>query len=403
MDESITFFEDDALNDFYPLTLTRPIYDLRVGIFTLGEKWIKSLNSDAAPSGLHREYLTDLFPGPPKIRDGNSCYWINPRVFPDENVIHTIRNLPVNTGLTTESLLIAAHLDSSHHSSWIKGGVSAENLPNNEYSDPVRILHKIWEIFQFNGEEIKRDFDMIAAAEADPSDYPHSTLINEYPVIIEEGALIEPGTILLAKEGPIYIGKNAHIMASAIVRGPAAICDESVVKMGAKIYEATTLGPVCKVGGEVTNVVFHSFSNKAHDGFAGNSVFGQWCNIGADTNTSNLKNNYSTVRIQNWQSDEETDTGEQFVGTIMGDHSKTGINTMLNTGTMCGVCCNLFSEGFPPKYIRSFSWLSSAKIVPYRFEKAVEAMEQMMLRRDVELTPAYERMMREIFNSARKS
>lgn len=400
MDQTITFFEDDALKDFYPLTLTRPIYDLRVGIFTLGEKWVKSLNSELTPTGLHREYLTEIFPGPQKLRESNSCYWINPRVFPDEDIIRSVRSLPVNSSLKTDSILIAAHLDSSHHSSWIRDGISAENLHERIYSDPVRSLNKIWEIFQFNGEEIKRDFAMIETSAADASDYPHATLISDFPIVIEEGAVIEPGSILLAKKGPIYIGKNTHIMANAVVRGPAAICEESVVKMGAKIYEATTLGPVCKVGGEVSNVVFHSYTNKGHDGFAGNSVFGQWCNIGADTNTSNLKNNYSTVRIQNWLSDEETDTGEQFVGTIMGDHSKTGINTMLNTGTMCGVCCNMFSEGFPPKHIRSFSWISSSDIVPYRFEKAVEAMEQMMLRRDMELTPAYKRMMREIFNSA---
>lgn len=169
--------------------------------------------------------------------------------------------------------------------------------------------------------------------------------------------------------------------------------------MGAKIYEDTTIGPVCKVGGEISNVIFHSYSNKAHDGYAGNSVFGQWVNIGADTNTSNLKNNYSTVKVTEWRSGKMVDTGQQFIGTIMGDHSKTGINSMLNTGTLCGVCCNLFSDGYPPKYIPSFSWVSGHDIVPYHFEKAIEAMGKMMERRSVELTPAYKKMMKALFDS----
>lgn len=400
MAEFMTFFEDDSLKDFYPLTLTRPIYDLRVGIFTLGEKWIKSFDSDFGPSGLQRAYLSSVFPDPPKIGDTESCYWINPRVFPDENLVREIRNLPVQSYLKKGSVIVAAHLDSSGHASWIENGIYTEDLDEKIYSQPLKSLNKIWEIFQLNGLQIEEDIKWIDTAVADPARFPNSILAGSHPIYIEECAEIEPGSLLLAKKGPIYVGKRAHIMANSVVRGPAAICDESVVKMGAKIYEATTLGPVCKVGGEVTNVVFHSYSNKAHDGFAGNSVFGQWCNLGADTNTSNLKNNYSTVQIQDWSTDEVIETGEQFVGTIMGDHSKTGINTMLNTGTMCGVCCNLFSEGFPPKHIPSFSWISSTDSVPYRFEKAVEAMEQMMLRRDVQLTPAYKRMMEIIFNSA---
>jgi UDP-N-acetylglucosamine diphosphorylase/glucosamine-1-phosphate N-acetyltransferase len=205
--------------------------------------------------------------------------------------------------------------------------------------------------------------------------------------------------MIFAEKGPVYIGEGAQIMANSVVRGPAAICEKSVIKMGAKIYEDTTIGPVCKVGGEVANVIFHSYSNKAHDGYAGNSVFGQWCNLGADTNTSNLKNNYSTVKVIDWRTKKEIDTGQQFIGTIMGDHSKTGINAMLNTGTLCGVCCNLFSDDYPPKFVPSFSWVSGNDIVPYHFEKAVEAMERMMQRRDVPLTPSYHRMMKAIFQA----
>jgi UDP-N-acetylglucosamine diphosphorylase/glucosamine-1-phosphate N-acetyltransferase len=188
-------------------------------------------------------------------------------------------------------------------------------------------------------------------------------------------------------------------MAGALIRGPVAICEGATVNMGAKIYENTTIGPVCKVGGEINNCIFHSYSNKGHDGFAGNSVFGQWCNLGADTNTSNLKNNYSTIRITDWNTESEIETEQQFFGTVMGDHSTTAINTQLNTGTICGVNCNIFSADFPPKFIPSFSWVGSNVIKPYKFEKACVTMQAMMSRRDVEFTEEYKALMQHIFNA----
>lgn len=401
MAEIITFFEDKSLKNFHPLTLTRPIYDLRVGILTLSEKWIRTLSSDAEPSGLQRDHLKELFPEPPSLEPGDTCYWINPRVFPDKNLAHRIQKLSVNSVLMDGRTLIAAHLSAEFHNAWLRKGVNTADLNESVYSDSYKILEDIWQIFQFNGDEIRNDLDRIKnKKQADTAEYPHSVLIDNFPIYVDNEAVIEPGAILYADKGPIYIGKGARVMANAVVRGTAAICEQSVVKMGAKIYKDTTIGPVCKVGGEVSNVVFHSYSNKAHDGYAGNSVFGQWCNLGADTNTSNLKNNYSTVRFRNWESGEEVDTGQQFIGTIMGDHSKTGINAMLNTGTLCGVCCNLFSDGYPPKYVPSFSWVSGKEMVPYHFEKAIDAMQKMMQRRDVKLTPAYKELMHSIFKSA---
>lgn len=400
MAQIITFFEDRSLKNFHPLTLTRPIYDLRIGIFTLSKKWISATGWDAEPSGPQREHLKGLFREPESLNAGDKSYWINPRVLPDQVLVQRIKKLSLNTVLTKDNILIAAHLSAEYHNAWRQNGVDTSDLNQSDYSNPYKILDNIWQIFQFNGDEIKDDLDRIKFKKtADPSDYKHSVLVDNFPIYIEEGATIEPGALLYADEGPIYIGKGARIMANAVVRGPSAICDHSVIKMGAKIYKDTTVGPVCKVGGEVSNVVFHSYSNKAHDGYAGNSVFGQWCNVGADTNTSNLKNNYSTVRFRNWESAEEVDTGQQFIGTIMGDHSKTGINTMLNTGTLCGVCCNLFSDGYPPKYIPSFSWVSGKDVVPYHFEKAIDAMEKMMERRHVALTPAYRSLMHSIFKS----
>jgi UDP-N-acetylglucosamine diphosphorylase/glucosamine-1-phosphate N-acetyltransferase len=350
---------------------------------------------------LQRDNLKELFAQPSSIESEKSSYWINPRVFPNETLIEKINGLPLNYRLSKDETLIAAHLSADHHNSWINNGLNISGLKEKVYSGSIEKLDRVWEIFKYNGREIVRDLERIKNLKlVDKSEYQNVTIFDKYPIYIEEGVTLEPGVILYANDGPIYIGKGVRIMANAVVRGPSAICRDSVVKMGAKIDKETTIGPVCKVGGEISNVVFHSYSNKSHDGFTGNSVFGQWCNLGADTNTSNLKNNYSSVRIQDWETGETTDTGEQFLGTIMGDHSKTGINAMLNTGTVCGVCCNLFSTGYQPKYVPSFSWVGQDNIMPYHFEKAVEAMEKMMQRRDVELSPAYKQLMRTIFESS---
>lgn len=398
MTKTITFFEDNSLKYFNPLTLTRPIYDLRVGILSLSEKWLQAFDQDTQPCGLQRSNLKDLFPQPSPIESGKNSYWINPRVFPNETLIEEIIGLPIDYRLINDETLIAANLSADHHNSWITNGLEVSDLKEKKYTGPIEKLDKVWEIFKYNGREIVRDLERIKNLKlVDKSAYQNVTFFDKHPIYVGKGVVLEPGVILYANDGPIYIGKGARIMANSVVRGPSAICRDSVIKMGARIDKETTIGPVCKVGGEISNVVFHSYSNKSHDGFTGNSVFGQWCNLGADTNTSNLKNNYSTVRIQDWETGETIDTGEQFLGTIMGDHSKTGINAMLNTGTICGVCCNLFSTGYQPKYVPSFSWVGQDNVAPYHFEKAVEAMEKMMQRRDVELSPAYKQLMRTIF------
>ncbi|TVR31354.1 MAG: glucose-1-phosphate thymidylyltransferase [Balneolaceae bacterium] len=394
-------FEDEFLENFHPLTLTRPVYDLRVGIFTLAEKWKYSLSLSEELKGPLREHLKGVFEEPEMTGKEDAAVWINPRFIPDGELIAQIRNLSLNDALFCEEQLIAAHVDVTTHKKWMQKGINTSELNKQELKpDGFIILKNIWELFQLNGDEIEKDIKLSKKiAYGDEDIFPQTIFEKPENIYIEEGAVIEPGAMLLASKGSIYIGKNAHIMANSIIRGPSAICEKSVVKMGTRIYEDTTIGPVCKVGGEIANTIFHSFSNKAHDGYTGNSVFGQWCNLGADTNTSNLKNNYSTVKVTDWNSGKELDTGQQFIGTIMGDHSKTGINSMLNTGTLCGVCCNLFSDGYPPKFVPSFSWVSDHNIVPYHFEKAVEAMGKMMERRSVTLTPAYYRMMKAIFES----
>lgn len=396
-------FEDEFLENFHPLTLTRPVHDLRVGIYTLAEKWELALNAANKLNGPLREHLKGVFSEPDIRKEHDAVLWINPRCIPNRLLTEQIQNLELNHAVEHGTSLIAALVDRKTHSDWIKNGIRKKNLIPDALAcpaDELIIIKNIWELFQLNGDQIASDISLskkIAYGEEDI--FPHTTFTHPDKIYIEEGAVIEPGAMLLAADGPIYIGKNSHIMANSIIRGPSAICERSVVKMGARIYEDTTVGPVCKVGGEISNTIFHSYSNKAHDGYTGNSVFGQWCNLGADTNTSNLKNNYSTVKVSDWKTGRETDTGQQFIGTIMGDHSKTGINAMLNTGTLCGVCCNLFSDGYPPKFVPSFSWVSGSDIVPYHFEKAIEAMSRMMERRSVELTPAYHGMMKAIFES----
>ncbi len=402
MKPNCCFFEDQYLENFHPLTLTRPVYDLRVGIFTLGEKWLHALGIAGQPiRGILRKYLSGVFKEFSSTDSNETVLWLNPRFVPTKKLADHIKQLKTNEGLISDSQLIAANLPHQTHQKWVTEGIDFNDIDTDRFNgSDITVLKNSWELFQINGKQIIHDISLLGKEPIeDTGRYPHALLINYDNIYIEEGAIIEPGAMLYADKGPIYVGKNAHIMAKSVIRGPSAICEKSVVKMGAKIYEDTTIGPVCKVGGEIANVIFHSYSNKSHDGYAGNSVFGQWCNLGADTNTSNLKNNYSTVKVVDWKTNKEYDTGQQFIGTIMGDHSKTGINAMLNTGTLCGVCCNLFSDDYPPKFVPSFSWVSGTDIVPYHFDKAIEAMERMMKRRSVPFTPAYHRMMKDLFQS----
>ena len=396
------FFEDAYLENFHPLTLTRPIYDLRVGILTLGQKWHHALGiPDMECRGVLRQHLKGVFTEFIASGSDEEIIWLNPRYIPVEVVVEKVESLKSGQGLFCDDELIAGVVTTEMHNRWIESGMDSSDLEKVD-SGPcsLTIVENSWELFQINGQQIRYDVNLLDLEPLHSTDdYLHSIFTSPDNIYIEKGAVIEPGAMLLADSGPIYVGKDAHIMANSIIRGASAICRNSVIKMGARIYEDTTVGPVCKIGGEVANTIFHSYSNKAHDGYAGNSVFGQWCNLGADTNTSNLKNNYSTVKVSDWKTGKQSDTGQQFIGTIMGDHSKTGINSMLNTGTLCGVCCNLFSDKYPPKFVPSFSWVSGSDIVPYHFEKAVDAMEKMMERRSVELTPAYESMMKAIFQS----
>jgi UDP-N-acetylglucosamine diphosphorylase/glucosamine-1-phosphate N-acetyltransferase len=330
----------------------------------------------------------------PKLDKTKACYYLNSRLLPSEKILAKIDALEVGEALYFENELLVYYSDKSD----LFNPSSIDNSKKKQLDfKPLRIEF-LWDILAINSSQITSDIEIISSSLSRSKSLDHVIQVNPNQIYISESATIEPGVILMAEKGPIYIGENAVIEAGTIIKGPVAICNNATVKMRGRIYDGTTIGPYCKVGGEVASTVFHSYSNKAHDGFAGNSIFGQWCNLGADSNTSNLKNNYDFVRIQDWETKQPYKVGFQFFGTVMGDHSKTSINAMLSTGTTCGVSSNIFPSGFPPKYIRSFTWVDGEKNPEFRFDKALEVMKAMMARRKVELNPAYEQMMKHLFD-----
>jgi UDP-N-acetylglucosamine diphosphorylase/glucosamine-1-phosphate N-acetyltransferase len=396
----LCFFEDKKCANLYPLTLSRPVDDLRTGILTTAKKWCLELKSTSY-SRITNPHLTNVFASAAPNKSEN-CIWLNSRYLPDNTLLEKIHNLDEGTCIQNGSTVIAAHVNGALSLEWINAGQPRFNSLMVLEAPAFKCIENLWDLFLMNGDEIRADVKRLNYPGSDNNFTSEAIFKNRDQIFIDDGAVIEPGAILMADKGPIYVGKGATVMAGALIKGPAAICENATIKMGAKIYPDTTIGPVCKVGGEVHNSIFHSYSNKGHDGFVGNSLIGQWCNLGADTNTSNLKNNYSTIRITDWQSGEQIETGQQFFGTVMGDHTKTAINTQLNTGTVCGVSCNIFAGDFPPKFIPSFSWVGSNVIQPYKLDKAYEAMDAMMARRKVELTEDYKALIGHLFKAEHK-
>ncbi|SMO93108.1 putative sugar nucleotidyl transferase [Gracilimonas mengyeensis] len=397
--KTVCFFTDQKSQKFRPLTLTRPMDDLRLGIFTIREKWMRTLQVNRY-SRLLPDHLDGVFDIGTSASD-EACLWVNSRFLPSQQLQGAILKLKEGEKLTFNNETIAALADKKTSAIMHK-----KKSFNDSYFTPIKLkeaihLEHLWDLLPLNAYETEKDLALTQLQPLSETNISLPDVITSHPenIYIDEDADIEPGCVLIAKDGPIIIQKKATLEAGCIVRGPAVIGTGATVKMKARIYDGTTIGPVCKVGGEVANCIFHSYSNKGHDGFTGNSIFGQWVNIGADTNTSNLKNNYSPVRMADWASKEEIETEAQFLGTVMGDHSKTAINTMLNTGTICGVSSNIFMANFPPKYIPSFSWVGETDYSVYKFDKALEAMRAMMKRRDKEVTDAYAAMMEYLFKN----
>ena len=369
---------DDFRNNLLPLTYTRPVSEIRIGILTITEKWERFLNTKC--SFYTEDYLQQKF----SLNTKEDNLWINGSICPNVNLVKAIKSLSDNQCLKHNETLIAYR--------------SKESIPSDVivYGGDFIQVSQLWHIFEYNDDCIQSDFKLLTEGRTSQLISETNACTKPENIFIEEGAKVEH-TILNASTGPIYVGKDTEIMEGSIVRGPLAMCENSVLKMGAKIYGATTLGPYCKVGGEVNNSVLLGYSNKGHDGFLGNSVLGEWCNIGADTNTSNLKNNYTEIRLWNYPSESFINTGLQFCGLIMGDHSKCGINTMFNTGTVVGVSANVFGAGFPRNFISSFSWGGSAGYITYRLNKVFEVAKKVMQRRAIEFNQEDKDILAEVF------
>lgn len=383
-------FDGPSRADLLPFTYTRPVAEIRVGILTIREKWEKHLGY--ATSTLTEEYLGVKYP----MVELEENVLINASYLPTQNLVTMISNLTENQAIFNEDSVIAVYTKDTQE----EVDFDSYDVIQYSYSDLLKIQHT-WDIFKHNHQAIAADFELLTADNISQP-IPESVFtINPENIFIEEGASL-PLCSLNASDGPIYIGKNATIMEACAVRGPFALCEEATLKMGAKIYGGTTVGPYCKVGGEVSNSVLFGYSNKGHDGFLGNSVLGEWCNIGADSNNSNLKNNYDEVRLWNYNTESFAKTGLQFCGLMMGDHSKCGINTMFNTGTVIGVSCNIFGDGFPRNFIPSFSWGGSSGYATYKTHKAFETASRVMERRAIPFDEIESNILEHVFEETKK-
>ena len=378
-------FDGSVRNQLLPFTYTRPVADIRIGILTLREKWEKHLGYTTTT--VTEDYLSQKWP----MVELEKNILINASFIPSEALVAAIKNLQENQAIFLNDEPIAFFTTEGQEVDF----ETYEILPYAK-EDVIRIEHT-WDIFSKNHQAIALDYALLTEGRTSQP-IPETTMtFNKEQIFIEEGAKL-PFCSLNASDGPIYIGKNAEIMEGAVIRGPFALCEHATVKMNAKIYTGCTVGPHSKVGGELNNSVIMGYSNKGHDGFLGNSVIGEWCNLGADTNTSNLKNNYAQVRLWDYDTEGFAKTGLQFCGLMMGDHSKCGINTMFNTGTVVGVNANIFGSGFPRNFIPSYSWGGSAGVTTYKTNKAFEVAKIVMARRGVDFTDEDAAILEHVFN-----
>lgn len=386
-------FDDNTRNNLLPLTLTRPVADIRIGILTIREKWERVLG--AKTSSKTQDYLSKKYPTEFAIDTDN--VWINGSVCPNEKLIEEIKSLKPMEVLFDATTVIAAN---SGDIKSFEITILEEFTRYQSHAKALRI-ENIWDIFSKNGDAINADFALLTAGRKSLSLSSTNQVIGVENIFVEEGAKVECA-ILNASTGPIYIGKDSEIMEGSVVRGPFALCEHSTLKLSAKIYGPTTIGPHCKVGGEINNSVIFGYSNKAHDGFLGNAVLGEWCNIGADTNNSNLKNNYSEVKLWNYEKEDFVNTGLTFCGLIMADHSKCGINTMFNTGTVVGVNANIFGAGFPPNFIPSFSWGGASGFTTYKIKEAIAVAIRVFERRGLVFDEAEKEILTHVFELTEK-
>lgn len=390
----ILFDESNVRTNLLPLTFMRPVADIRIGILTIREKWEKMLK--AKTSTLTDSYLSQKFP----IVKETENVLINGSICPTEEIIAAIKKLKPNQTVINNDLIIALHVSEEELDNMGDGGAEGIEEISVEES-PLKVGH-VWDIFAKNDYAIREDFKLLTKGKKSQPLSDTNNLLGENQIFAEKGAKVEFAT-LNATSGPIYIGADAEIMEGAVIRGPFALGAGAQVKMAAKIYGPTTVGPMCRVGGEINNSVLFGYSNKSHDGFLGHSVIAEWCNLGADTNTSNLKNTYDDVRLWSYSKRTFVNTHLQFCGLIMGDHSKCAINTMFNTGTVVGVNANIFGPGFQRNFIPSFTWGGVSGHANYDLKKAIEVAEIVCKRRNVRLEEVDKDLLTSVYNLTLKN
>lgn len=382
-------FDGTSRINLLPLTYNKPVADIRIGILTIREKWEKWL--DTTSTTLTEDYLENKFP----MVEMAENIMINASFLPNKKLVESIKNLRPNQAVFQSDEIIAFFTTDNQDE------VDFDSYEIIQCKEPLIQIKHTWDIFYHNGNALKDDFELITKGRKSASIPSTVHCINKEQIFLEENVDIVIG-VLNASDGPIYIGKNTQVMEGSMIRGPFAMGEHSVVKMGSKIYGATTLGPKCKVGGEVNNVILSGYCSKGHEGYLGNAVIGEWCNIGADTNNSNLKNTYAEVKMWEYEEERFVKTGLQFCGLIMGDHSKCGINTMFNTGTIIGVSTNIYGSNFPRNFIPSFSWGGAAGFKTYNIDKAIKTSDLVMERKNEVFTTEDRKIMEHIFEITKK-
>jgi UDP-N-acetylglucosamine diphosphorylase/glucosamine-1-phosphate N-acetyltransferase len=382
-------FDGTIRNALLPFTFTRPVADIRIGILTIREKWEKYLGSTTTT--LTEDYLSEKYP----MVEMEQNVMINSSFLPNDILSEMVKNLETNPAIFKGEKVIAFFTEETQEE------VDFDTYEILEFEEECLTIEHTWDIFAKNDTAIREDFELLTE---DRTSQPIPKSVNAIGlenIFIEEGAKLEFVT-LNASTGPIYIGKNAEIMEGSVIRGPFALCEYGRVKLASKVYGATTVGPHSVIGGEVSNSVLFGYSNKGHDGFLGNAVLGEWCNIGADSNNSNLKNNYDEVKLWSYETENFAKTGLQFCGLMMGDHSKCGINTMFNTGTVVGVSTNIFGSGFPRNFVPSFSWGGASGFSTYVTKKAFDTARIVMARRQVEFSEQDQKILEHVFEETKK-
>ena len=382
-------FDGPARNALLPFTFTRPVADILTGIMTIRQKWEMRLGSTTTT--LTEEYLSAKFP----MVELEENVMINASFLPNDTLAEMVSNLGSNQAIFKGDEVIAFFTNEEQEE------VDFDTYEILEYEGDCITIKNTWDIFSKNNLAIQEDFNYLTEDRKSQPIPKSVNVIAPENVFIEEGAKLEFVT-LNASTGPIYIGKDAEIMEGSMIRGPFALCENASVKMGSKVYGATTVGPYSRIGGEVKNSVIFAQSNKGHEGYLGDSVIGEWCNMGADTNNSNLKNNYEEVKLWSYETEGFAKTGLQFCGLMMGDHSKCGINTMFNTGTVVGVSANIFGTGFPRNFIPSFSWGGASGFTTYVTKKAFETARLVMSRREIEFDEQEAAILEHVFEESKK-